>query len=155
MIRILDELQSRLAEMIEFLHTKHTVCPPEGVGNISYLARINVLWYLDPFAAAVMGARLHLGRVEADEMYWEIDRTEVRVRIAKRLVQEFYGLKSVIRDYEYCLEHHCIILESVDLEIAGDDIASRDTDFMKSRRRFVTETLGEFRLLDQALEPWR
>ena len=155
MMHIIDDLQSRLFEMIESLRTNHTVCPAEGVGHISDLAKINVLWYLDSLVSAVAGARLHLGRAEAYDTLWDIDKTEARARMAKRLVQELGALKSAVSHHDYCRQHHCIVLETVDLEFAGEDIASRDTAFMKARRQYVTETLGELRLIDQALEPWR
>ncbi len=131
------------------------MCPREGGCVTEVEAKINILWYLDSFAAAVAGARLHLGRVEADETYTESDKADVRARIAKRLEHEFSGLAPVIRDYFYCQEHHFVGMETVDLEPAGHDMSSHDIAFMEFRRRVVTETLEELRLLDQALDPVR
>lgn len=147
MRNILDDLQSRLAEVIESLHAEGTVNPREGNCVSHPKAKKNILWFLDSFAGAVAGARLHLGRVEADNDYTESDKAEVRARITKRLEWVFSGLTPVIDDYFNCQQNHFVGPETLDHEPAGDD--------MEFRRRIVTETLEELRLLEKALGPLR
>ena len=155
MTQILDDLQTRLAEMIDALRTEDTVNPLEGGCVSQPKAKKNISSHLYPFAAAVHGSRLLVGMVEEDETYTEADKAKIRSRVGRALEEEFSHLEPAIHHYLYCLERHFPPLDFVDAERAGDETPDPDATNREERRQMVTETLEELELVDQALAPLR
>jgi hypothetical protein len=151
MIDLIEELERRLNEMIESLHAKSSVNPWEGREVTHPEAKKNIQWYLYSFLGAVMGARLHLARVQEDATYTAADRCVVRSRIWDRLEPEFVILEEDIKNYRECQERELMAVYAIEAKPSSDEATKQPAPAQGDRQRILTETLAQLRLLEQEI----